>query len=120
MTHNKIRALWLGAAVVLCGLVLSSSARVASAQDAPSAEAGSRKILKVRFAVMHMFYQSIQVRSLTRLTELHTFTYSPGLRDKMQAIFNAGGYQYGDEVVVWYRPSDNVAVRIKGKPSKQN
>ena len=120
MTRNKIRALLLGGAVILCGLALASSARVASAQGAPSTDSSSQKIIKVRFTVMHMLYQSIQVRSLENMYELHTFTYSPRLRDKMQAIFNAGGYQYGDHVVVWYRPSDNVAVRIKGKPSKPN
>ena len=67
-----------------------------------------------------MLYQSIQVRSLTDMKELHTFTYSPEIRDKMQNIFNAGGYQYGDKVVVWYRHGGSVALKIKGKPSKSN
>ena len=31
-----------------------------------------------------MMYQSIQVRSLADPRELHTFTYSPAIRDKMQ------------------------------------
>ena len=65
-----------------------------------------------------MLYQSLQVRSLADMRELHTFTYSPGLHDKMQAIFNAGGYQYGDKVVVWYRQGTSIALNIKGKPSK--
>jgi hypothetical protein len=38
----------------------------------------------------------------------------------MQNIFNAGGYQYGDKVEVWYRRGENVALKIKGKPSKPN
>jgi hypothetical protein len=54
------------------------------------------------------------------MRELHTFTYSPEIRDQMQSIFNAGGYQYGDKVVVWYRQAGNVALKIKGKPSTPN
>jgi hypothetical protein len=65
-----------------------------------------------------MLYQSLQVRSLADIRELHTFTYSPAIRDKMQNIFNAGGYQYGDKVVVWYKRGEDVAFKIKGKPSK--
>lgn len=53
------------------------------------------------------------------MREIHTFTYSPSLHEKMQEIFNAGGYQYGDKVVVWYRQGTTVALNIKGKPSKK-
>lgn len=66
-----------------------------------------------------MLYQSIQVRSLAGMRDFHTFTYSPGIRDKMQKVFNAGGYKYGDEVVIWYRQGTDVALKIKGKPSKK-
>ena len=55
---------------------------------------------------------------MTDVRELHTFTYSPAIRDKMQKIFNAGGYQYGDKVVIWYKSGTDVALKIKGKPSK--
>jgi hypothetical protein len=118
MTRNKTHALLVAAAVVLCGVVLSSSAPVASAQGVPSPVPESQKIIKVRFEVLHMLYQSIQVRSLVDMRELHTFTYSPEIRDQMQKVFNAGGYQYGDKVVVWYRRGADVALKIKGKPSK--
>jgi hypothetical protein len=114
MTRNKTRALFFAATLALCGALLASFAPEARAQG-PLANAPIRK---VRFEVLHMLYQSIQVRSLVDLREIHTFTYSPEIRDKMQNIFNAGGYQYGDKVVVWYRSGDNVALKIKGKPSK--
>ncbi len=65
-----------------------------------------------------MLYQSLQVRSVSDFREIHTFHYSPAIHDKMQAIFNAGGYQSGDNVVVWYRSGEDVALKIKGKPSK--
>jgi hypothetical protein len=118
MTRNKNDAFVLAAVVVLCGAFLASFAPAANAQSAASSVPDSQPIIKTRFEVLHMLYQSIQVRSLVDMRELHTFTYSPEIRDKMQNIFNAGGYQYGDKVVVWYRRGANVALKIKGKPSK--
>jgi hypothetical protein len=120
MKRNKTRAFLLAAAIVLCGAWLASSTPRASAQSAPESSPQAQKIIKVRFEVVHMLYQSIQVRSLVDMREIHTFTYSPEIRDQMQKVFNAGGYQYGDKVVVWYRSGGAIALKIKGKPSKPN
>jgi len=118
MTRNKKQAVWLAAGLVLCGAVLASFAPVASAQGAQATAPQSQKIIKTQFVVLHMLYQSLQVRGLADFREIHTFTYSPDIRDKMQSVYNAGGYQYGDKVVVWYRQGTTVALKIKGKPSK--
>jgi hypothetical protein len=120
MTRNKIHALLLAAALVLGGALLASSAPGASAQSSPASAPQTRKIIKARFEVQRMLYQSIQVRSLANMRELHTFTYSPEIRGQMQKVFNAGGYQYGDKLVVWYRQGGDVALKVKGKPSKPN
>jgi hypothetical protein len=118
MTRNKTHALLLAAAFVICGVVLIGSAPAASAQSAPAPSPQSEKIIKTHFVVMQMTYQSFQVHGVADARELHTFTYSPAIRDKMQNILNAGGYQFGDNVVVWYKPGENIAYKIKGKPSK--
>jgi hypothetical protein len=118
MTRNKTHALLLAAAFALCGLVLASSAPGASAQSAPASSPQSQKTIKTHFVVMQMMYQSLQVHGVADARELHTFTYSPAIRGKMQNILNAGGYKFGDNVVVWYKPGENVAYKIKGKPSK--
>jgi hypothetical protein len=118
MEHNKIRVFFLAAAFALCGALLAGFAPEAGAQNPSALAPQSQKIIKVRYEVLHMLYQSMQVRSLLDVREIHTFSYSPQIRDKMQNIFNAGGYQYGDKVVVWYRSGDDVALKIKGKPSK--
>jgi hypothetical protein len=118
MKRNKTHALSLAAALILCAAALASSAPVASAQPFPPPVPQTQPIIKTQFEVLHMLYQSLQVRSLVDMRELHTFTYSPAIRDKMQNVFNAGGYQYGDKVVVWYQRGTNVALKIKGKPSK--
>ena len=47
-----------------------------------------------------------------------TFSYSPEVRDQMIKILNKGGYQYGDKVVIHYKPGTTTAVKLQGKPSK--
>jgi hypothetical protein len=119
MTRNKTHALLLAAALVLGGALLAGFAPEASARSAPTPAPQSQKIIKTHFVVLHTLYQSLQVRSVVDMRELHTFTYSPQIRDQMQKVFNAGGYQYGDKVTVWYRSGTDVALKIKGKPSKR-
>ena len=118
MTRNKTHALLLAAVFAFCGAAPASSAPGASAQSAPASSPQSEKIIKTHFVVMQMTYQSLQVRGVADARELHTFTYSPAIRDKMQNILNAGGYQFGDNVVVWYKSGENIAYKIKGRPSK--
>jgi hypothetical protein len=120
MMRNKIHALSLTAALAICYVLLAGFAPVARTQGAPAVAPAppAQKIVKAQFVVLHMLYQSLQVRGVNDMREIHTFQYSPGLRDKMQNIFNAGGYQYGDKVVVWYHSGEDVALKIKGKPSK--
>jgi hypothetical protein len=118
MTRNKTYAHLCAAALLICFAVVVSFTPEVNAQSAPAPASQTEKPVKARFEVLHMLYQSLQVRSLTDMREIHTFTYAPAIRDKMQSIFNAGGYQYGDQVVVWYKHGEDVAYKIKGKPSK--
>lgn len=105
-------------ALLLCVAVTAGFAPDARPQNVAPPALQTQKIIKARFEVLHMMYQSLQVRSVSDSRELHTFTYSPGIRDKMLSILNAGGYQYGDKVEVWYKRGEDVAFKIKGKPSK--
>jgi len=118
MARNNPHSLLLAATLALFGAFLPASAPEARSQSASALAPQTQKIIKVRYEVLHMLYQSMQVRSLADMREIHTFAYSPQIRDKMQNIFNAGGYQYGDKVVVWYRSGEDIALKIKGKPSK--
>ena len=76
------------------------------------------KPIEGRFEVLRMMINAIQVRNPENLSEIHTFIYSDRIRDRMQSLFNTGGYQYGDKVVIHYMPHSDVALEIKGKPSK--
>ena len=117
--NNKTRALLVAACLVLCGSFIVSFAPPANAQGGVAASPPSQNIVKTQFAVQRMLNQSLQVRDLTAVPGLHTFTYSPALRDKMQKVFDSGGYQYGDLVVIYYKSGTTVALNIKGKPSKK-
>jgi hypothetical protein len=113
MTRNKALALRLAAIFALCGLAFGSFVPGAAAQDAPS-----QKIIKDHYVVVSMSPQLLQVHSATNERDLHTFSYAPDLRPQIVAILNAGGYQYGDKVTIWHKSGEDVAVKIKGKPSK--
>src|SRR5579871_3690613 len=112
MTRNRTPAFSLAAALALCAALLAGYAPRAIAQNgtqnAPSPAAPSEKLIKTRFEVLHMMYQAIQVRSVTDMREIHTFTYSPEIRGQMQSVFNSGGYRYGDKIVVWYKRGGDV------------
>jgi hypothetical protein len=116
-TRNKIRALVLAASFALSGAIAVAPA-VANAQNAAPTAPEPRPIIKAKFEVISMLSQALQVRSLTNARDVHTFTYANELRPQMLKVQSAGGYQYGDKVVVWYREGTDVALKIKGKPSK--
>jgi hypothetical protein len=68
--------------------------------------------------VVHADSQTIIVREKKNEMAIHTFNFSPLLKDKMQAILDKGGFQYGDKVSILAMPGETVALRIHGKPSK--
>jgi hypothetical protein len=117
MTRNKTRALLLAVTLSLGAALLTSFPPEARAQNT-SASPNKKSLVKTQFVVLHMLYQSLQVRSVTNVREVHTFSYAPAIHGRMQLVYNAGGYQFGDKVTVWYQRGGSVAFKIKGKPSK--
>ena len=123
MTDNKRFPYWLLAAGVLYGVALSASAQVTTApviklKPVHTQQPQQAKPAKTQFEVLHMMTTGIQVRSLVNGLEIHTFTYSDQIRDPMVKLLDQGGYQYGDKVEIQYKPGTEVALKIKGKPSK--
>src|SRR6266478_820925 len=119
MTRNRKFAFLFFAAFVFCSAAISARAQgtagniVIKSSSAPAPEA---KSVKARFEVLHMMINAIQVRSLADEREIHTFIYSDRIRDRMQALFNNGGFQYGDKIEIQYAPGSDIALTIKGKP----
>jgi hypothetical protein len=68
--------------------------------------------------VMNANIAQITVRAKGNDMSLQTFALSRQVSDKMQAIVDKGGYQYGDKVTIYYDPTTKQALKIKGKPSK--
>lgn len=110
--------------VGLAALALAVSGIVVLVQGQPNprsafpAKATSPKPVWLKGEVVHADANSITVRHLDNALALETFTYAPGLRDKMRKLFDSGGYQYGDKVSVLHRAGETVALKIHGKPSK--
>src|ERR1700736_144080 len=123
MTDIKRFSLWLVAAAAVCAAALSAGAQVTTApviklKPMHTQQASQTKPAKTQFEVLHMMTTGIQVRSLVNGLEIHTFAYSDQIRDAMLKLLDQGGYQYGDKVEIEYQPGSEVALKIKGKPSK--
>jgi hypothetical protein len=119
MRNNKFAILLAGAG--LCAAMAAPSR--AQVHTAPTIKAKPLHTKKPKmptevFEVLHMTLTTIQVRSVARPREIHTFTYADSIRAKMQKLFDRGGYQYGDIVRIEYQPGAEIALKIKGKPSK--
>jgi hypothetical protein len=118
MTRNKQFAVLFAAFVFFSSAILVRAQAPTTPIVVKSKPAPSEKPIKAHFEVLHMMINAIQVRSLADEREIHTFIYSDQIRDRMQALFNNGGYQYGDKVEIYYMHGSDVAVNIKGKPSR--
>jgi hypothetical protein len=114
MTSSRKIALSFVATFSLCAPAILVRAKA----DATQVQTQAARPIKARFEVLHFMSNSIQVRSLANEREIHTFSYSDQIRDRMQKLMDQGGYQYGDKVKIWYVPGAEVALKIKGKPSK--
>ena len=68
--------------------------------------------------VIHADATSIVVREQADERMIHTFTIPAEMKDKMQAIVDRGGYQYGDRVKILHQHGQTVALKISGRPSK--
>jgi hypothetical protein len=90
---------------------MDSGAPIVVNQPAP-------KAVWLKAEVIHADSVSIVVRERANERMIHTFTYTPEVREQMQAIIDqGGGFQYGDKVKIRYMPGETVALAIHGKPS---
>lgn len=103
-----------------------ATAATAAAVAAPivskaiGAVAGKKKLKGywLKAQVIHFDSNSMIVREEANERAVHSFTYAPELKDRMQQIVDRGGYQYGDKVKILYQQDPTVALKVLGKPSK--
>jgi hypothetical protein len=125
MTDNRRFSRLLVVAGVVFAAVLSVSAQdqvttgpTIKLKPIHTQQTQQPKPAKTRYEVLSMMPTGIQVRSLVNGLEIHTFAYSDQIRDAMQKLLDQGGYQYGDKVEIQYQPGTEIALKIKGRPSK--
>jgi hypothetical protein len=75
-------------------------------------------IAKFQGFVTNANIAQISVRANGNDLAIRTFPLSPAVAGKMQKIVDKGGYQYGDKVTIFYNSTTQLAIKIKGKPSK--
>jgi hypothetical protein len=103
--------------VVLAAAAAPLCAQIDTSRPIPVKEVRP-KLVKFQGAVLNFNSVQITVRSRENELAIRTFTYSPKVREQMQKIIDRGGYQYGDQVEIQHEAGSDVALRIKGKPSK--
>ena len=117
--------------VLAAGLAISGGAAQAQVVETMVAAPVVTKIIKavtpkgapagtswLKAEVIFAGANSIVVREQANELVIHSFSFAPELKDRMQAVLDKGGYQYGDKVNILYQPGQTVALRIHGKPSK--
>ena len=123
-----MKTLRIFAALALLAAGIAFTSAPAKAQDEPVSPLNTNSpiVVKQKAAkpvwlkaeVIHADQLSLLVREEDNGLNIHTFTYSDKAREKIQAVLEAGGYQYGDKIQVRYMPGKTEALDIKGGPSK--
>lgn len=108
---------WAAAVLLAAAVPVPLRAQIDTSKPIP-VKVLKPKVVKCRGEVMHANSAQITVRSQENERVIRTFTYSPKVREQVQQILDRGGYQYGDKVEIQYETGSDVALRIKGKPSK--
>ena len=116
MTSSSIRALFL--AVLAVAFAATAASAQMGAGKPIKLKAPKPQILKMKAEVIHFNSERIIVRSLENEKVVRTFTYTPKVKEQMARLVDAGGYQPGDKVVVEHEAGTDVALKVRGKPSK--
>jgi len=120
MKSRRIRGLLAAAAMVAAAwLATGASAQAQLGTTSPIVvKQNPPKTVWLKAEVIHADGNTIIVQDQNNSLMVRTFTFTPTLRDRMQKILDAGGYQYGDKVRILYKQGDTVALDVRGRPSK--
>jgi len=108
------------AAIVAAAAVAFVSVAAAQVSTAPAIQRKAPKVRVEKFkgTVMAANGYQIIVRSSENEKIVRTFTLNPDAKAEMAKIIDRGGYQVGDRVEVQHEPNSDVAIKVKGKPSR--
>jgi hypothetical protein len=122
----KTLRIFAALAALAAGIVFTPAPAKAQSDQATPLTTTSPIVVKQKAAkpvwlkaeVIHADQLSLLVREEDHGLNIHTFTYSDKAREKIQAVLEAGGYQYGDKIQIRYMPGKTEALDIRGEPSK--
>ena len=122
----KTLRIFAALAVLAAGIVFTPAPAKAQSDQVSPLNTKSSIVVKQKAAkpvwlkaeVIHADQLSLLVREEDNGLNIHTFTYSDKAREKIQAVLEAGGYQYGDKIQIRYMPGKTEALDIRGDPSK--
>ncbi|HXW17052.1 MAG TPA: hypothetical protein VEJ39_02035 [Candidatus Acidoferrales bacterium] len=111
------------AAMALAIAALAIAAPSARAQVDPTASpiVVRQQMAKARWMkaeVIHADHRELVVREAANQMAVHTFTYAPKAAQQIEKAIALGGYQRGDAIKIQCEPGKNIALDIKGKPSR--
>src|SRR5580700_2352993 len=117
----KMREIVIALVVLAAGIAMNAAPARAqgTAVDTSSPIVVKQKAVKpvwLKAEVIHADQLSIMVRDEANSMNVHTFTYSDKARERMQAVLEAGGFQYGDKIKIRYLPGKTEALEIRGEP----
>ena len=120
MKRYSIRFVFAGALAALCFAFAPSPARAQSIGIAQPiiVKQSPPKGRWLKAEVIHADSMSIMVREQEDERKIYTFSYSDKIQGHMDKIMAKGGFQNGDIVKIRYIPGYDLALEIKGKPSK--
>ncbi len=112
------------AASLLLGLALALAP--AAAQDQVAAGKPIKvkphtpkvKKIKLKGFVQNATRVAITVRLPDEAGAMKTFQLSPEAQEEMLKVIERGGFQFGDRVTIEFAAGTDVALKVKGKPSK--
>jgi hypothetical protein len=124
MNKPKFSALLISAS--LAALAAPGLLLPATAQDQDQVRTTAPIVLKAPKPKKDKFKGTVVVANRAQFTVqssqnqrvVRTYKYSPKAWEKMVQVIDRGGYQFGDKVEVISLPGSDVALEIKGKPSK--
>lgn len=110
----------LRAALIAVAAVAFASAAAAQVETgrAIQQKAPRVRVEKFKGEVLASNAYQIIVRSRENEKVVRTYTLNPQAKAEMLKVIDLGGYQVGDRVEVHHEPGSNVALKIKGKPSR--
>jgi hypothetical protein len=120
MSKHRIALLRLAAAfALLAGIAAAPPARAQmDSSGVIASKPAKTKPVWLKVEVIHVDRDSMTVREVDHPMMVHTFTFGTKMAEQMEKVQANGGFQHGDKIKVQHEPGKDVALAIKGRPSK--